>query len=565
MCSVVAFVGKIWYNRLNYLDFSGKDVPYLRKLISILLCAALLLAVLPGAALAAPDKSSAINKLIAESRQIYLDCLESAEKESFTGLCGLMASHQLWHMGVNSWLEVYDGNQQFDAYAAKEQTSGGYYVMAYPADTYTLEESLNIITQNGTRDAYDILVGFEWTNTEAGALYGHVVVINGIIDGTVYFVESYYTSLGGEEGNVIQCSIADFAAYFSDWMILDGVVHFSRNYSEGCQNFGTDVFVRTRFDSTLRSEPCLQGEHGCERLRSVSSGELLRATALLKNNENELFYKIQEGETVGYIAANAVSVVRLNTEDITLTENEIPSQLRDGKRLSLDGVVSAQNSNLDTLKVTVTDNGNNVILQANATANGPEFDLRRLDTQLAANLPQGAYTVTLQVQGAYAVARGYDVLTRYSAVELFQRALIVGDVQNSGQSRATVIPVLHGWHWDGNTWYYYQEGQPYTGWLEEFGVKYYFNDDGSVTTDWAEIDSVMRYFSPNGAMCVGWLTTDEGVSYRNPDGSAAEGLMTIGGRMYYFDESGFALTNSNVELDGVRYKANADGVLTIIE
>ena len=46
MCSVVAFVGKIWYNRLNYVDFSGKDVPYLRKLISILLCAALLLAVL---------------------------------------------------------------------------------------------------------------------------------------------------------------------------------------------------------------------------------------------------------------------------------------------------------------------------------------------------------------------------------------------------------------------------------------------------------------------------------------------------------------------------------------
>jgi hypothetical protein len=56
-------------------------------------------------------------------------------------------------------------------------------VKAYPASQYTLLDALNTITRNGTLDVYNILVGFQRTNTQLGSIYGHALLIHGIIDG----------------------------------------------------------------------------------------------------------------------------------------------------------------------------------------------------------------------------------------------------------------------------------------------------------------------------------------------------------------------------------------------
>lgn len=511
----------------------------MKRILAILMCAVLLLAALPGICNATPLTKS---QLISESKAIYDASLAASERESFLGLCGLMASYQMWKMGINTWLESYDGNKQFDVYAAKEITSGGYYINAYPADTYTLEQALNHITKNGTEDVFDILVGFEWTNTEAGQQYGHACVINGIIDGTVYFVESFPTSLGGEEGNVITCSIKKFAAFYGDWTTFDGLIHFTRDYTDSCESYGTNLFVRTRFDSMLRSEPCLVGKNGCKALRDIKSGERLYATAVFKNGQDELYYRIQDGELVGYVAAGAVSVARVNGEDITLEDQNIPTGLGQGKRLSIGGTVVAQNAQIGNLVLNITDMDGVTYLQARTEVNGGRFDLQQFNAQLGVGaLPQGAYTLTLEAESTHVVVTGKQLRSRYVTVELLQMPLLVGSMALAGQSRGNPVAAREGWFWDGNTWYFYENGQAKVGWVQHLGVRYYLQENGAVTTGWAEVDGVMRYFSATGAMCTGWLNTEAGTYYLLPDGRPATGTRQLRGQEYTFDETGLLI------------------------
>ncbi len=535
----------------------------MKRTLAILLSLVLLIGALPGIASAETEGLTKEQAVIKEARRVYYYSLSSAQKTSFAGFCGLMTSHQLWHMGINDWLEVYDGNRQFDAYAAKEQTTGGYYITDYPATDYTLEQALNAITRNGTQDAYNILVGFQWTNTPAGGRYGHACVINAILDGKVYFVESFYTSLGGPEGNVVVCTIPEFAKLFGDWTVFEGAIHFgNKEYADSCQFYGTDVFVRTRFDSNLRSQPSLLSENECTRLRSLSAGEMLRATAVVKNPRGELYYRIDEDGQVGYVIANAVSVIRLNGEDLSLADATIPTVSKPGEAFTIGGTVTAANSNVSEIEVTITDAVGTVVLQLAMENNGNTCDIGTLNKELSFNtLETGAYTLTLCAKAACVVAKGTGLVTQHVKQTLLEQQLHVGDTEGTqevlAQEQEAEMP--DGWQWKNGTWYFYKNGRACTGWIRDLGVDYYLNEDGSVTTGWTDIDGWRYYFSPTGAMCIGWLTTPDGTVYRTDDGLEALGWQEIEGKRYYFDEYGFLVTKGTV-MDGQQeYEIKPDG------
>lgn len=538
----------------------------MKRALAILLSFLLLIGALPGIASAETAESEGLTKeqaVVKEARRVYYYSLSSAQKKSFAGFCGLMTSHQLWHMGINDWLEVYDGNRQFDAYAAKEQTTGGYYITDYPATDYTLEQALNAITRNGTRDAYNMLVGFQWTNTPAGGRYGHACVINAILDGKVYFVESFYTSLGGPEGNVVICTIPEFAELFGDWTVFEGVIHFgNKEYADSCQSYGTDVFVRTRFDSNLRSQPSLLTENDCTRLRSLSAGEMLHATAVVKNPRGELYYRIDEDGQTGYVIANAVSVIRLNGEDLSLTGASIPTTTKPGADCNIGGTVTAVNSNVSEIEVTLTDAQGNVALQKTLQNSGNTCDISALNQELSFNtLETGTYTLTLCSKAACVVAKGTGLVTQYAKQILLEQQLQVGDTEEKPEvvTEAPEAEVRDGWLWKKGTWYFYKNGRACTGWIRDLGVDYYLNEDGSVTTGWMDIDGWRYYFSPTGAMCIGWLTTPDGTVFRTDDGLQAMGWQEIEGKRYYFDEYGFLVTKGTV-MDGQReYEIQPDG------
>lgn len=503
---------------------------------------------------------------IREAAWVYRMCRALAGQESFAGVCGKMTSYQLWVMGINDWLYSTDGNKQFDTYSVMEKTTGGHYTKAYSAQDYTLEEALNTITRNGTRDAYNIIVGFQWTETEAGALYGHACVINAILDGQVYFVESFYTSLGGPEGNVIVCSISEFAEYFSDWMVYEGLVYFgTKQYVDACDVYGTDVFVRTRFDTVLRSEPCLVQANDCVRLRSVSAGEMLRADAVVVNPQGELYYRIADAEQPGYVAANAVYLLRENGEDLSASEMKIPARAKCGDDFAISGTVTAAAGKIGAVEVMVTDSSENIVLRERADVNAYTCNLDALNGDLLFDLlDKGDYRVRVYADAACTVVGTSGLEIRYVRTCLWEQGLQVDEQLTNSAARTDVaVPtptkIEDGWTFKNGTWYVYENGQPRTGWTENTGVQYYLQADGSVSTGWTDVNGVLRHFSPTGALSAGWLTTPEGMMYCSSVGVALTGWQIVDGVRYYFDSTGLMKTEGSLQVGQKIYQFHPDG------
>ncbi|MBR2309293.1 MAG: hypothetical protein IKA47_02000 [Oscillospiraceae bacterium] len=286
----------------------------MRKIWTILL-AMLLLVTSVQPAIAEEPEFTPDPARVHEARDLYKQCLYASGRDSFRGFCGLMTSYQLWKLGINENLEIHDGNKQYDAYKNLQFTTGGYKVRAYGADKYTLETALETITEGGKKDVQNILVGFQWTSTEAGTAFGHACVINAIQDGIVYFTESFDHAMGRREGQTISCTIASFVEFFRGWTQFEGVIYFGqRNYADLCAATPVNTYLQLRFDSNLRSQPCLMGENNCQRVRSLAAGELLKATALYENEFGDRFYLVEEAGEACYVSANAVFQLQPQTD-----------------------------------------------------------------------------------------------------------------------------------------------------------------------------------------------------------------------------------------------------------
>lgn len=278
----------------------------MRKIVAFLL-AMLLLVTSVGSVGAVTEELVVDETLSREAHQLYLDCLLSAGRESFHGFCGMMVSYQIWKLGINKDLQTYDGNQQFDAYKDLEMTTGGYRVEAYSSRLYTLEKALNAITENGTKNVRNLLLGFQWTNTVAGGTYGHACFVNAIENGVVYFTESFDYAMGRMEGETVTCTIEELVAFFVDWTVFDGIIYFGeKQYSDSCVTNDLRMGLQLRFESNLRSQPCLVGENDCQKLRSLAPGEVLYATGVCENEYGDLFYRVKEDGREAFVSANAV-------------------------------------------------------------------------------------------------------------------------------------------------------------------------------------------------------------------------------------------------------------------
>ena len=522
----------------------------MKKGIAALLAVLLLLAALPVTALADGEQNPKGYLVAEEAERVYKKCKQTAGKSSFAGFCGLMTSHQLYNMGINDTLIICDGNKQYDYYKNMEMTSSGYSVKAYAAPQYTLLEALNTVSRNGNKDVYNLLVGFQWTNTDAGAQYGHAVIVNAILDGTVYFVESFnycFGSLACKEGKTLTCSIQEFADYFDSWTKFEGIIYFGeKQYSAACQLYGTNVFLRTRFESTLRSQPCLVGENNCQSLRAVAAGEVLHATAVCKNPQGELFYQVKEGELTGYISANAVSFLEANREDLSLEGADIPETASPGQDLKISGNIASDYANVVQVGVSVTNADGETVLTAQLDTEGTAAELEGLNESLEFEaLPEGSYQLSVWATGSNVLVKDMGFITEDVTCELLTQTLVIGAAEPLELTQQEEI--ADGWFFENGTWYCYEDGQPCTGWATRFGVDYYLQDTGAVTTGLQELDGWQRYFSTTGAMCIGWVTTQDGAYYWISDGVYATGWQRIGDSWYLFGEDGLLIKEGTAE------------------
>ena len=512
-----------------------------KRILALLLCVLMLASVLPLSALASTetDNEAEAQRVRNEIIRMYYRVLANTGRSSLHGFCGLMASYQLWLLGINPYPLVYNGNGQFDAYKDMDVTLGGHRVKAYSAKDYSLEEALNTVSNNGTKNVYNILVGFQWTSTQEGRYYGHSMVINAIIDGKVYFSEGYGSEFNMNPGMPCVATIKQFADSYNAWTSFEGIIVFGRKeYTDFCTEYPAHLFVETTAPMHTLTIP--SADEG-ENIRPVMPWERLEVTAVYENPQGELYYQVNDCGRVCYSPGTDTQAVCFNYGDITAPDANVPVELALSEDFWVSGHVLTRQNRLDGVKIqvstvdgvpmisnTYTKNGKEMILDTWSVNNGLHFE----------ELPRGEYTYSI-----YAYVDNHYI--EHGGIHCIKTSVPVVSSNFTVDTQTSDIPVQspaqhieNGWEYDNGSWRYFEDGVARTGWFCYKGIDYYLLDDGTAATGWHNINGKDRYFTSTGAMRTGWLETDEGTYYMLFNGQKATGERTINGDSFFFDENG---------------------------
>ena len=465
-------------------------------------------------------------RLKKQCRSIYLKALWSSGKSSLRGFCGLMTGLQIWRLGLTKGAEIYNGNGFYDAYKRQSITSAGYNVKTIDASAMRLEEALNHVTAGGTRNAYNLIACFQWTNTRAGAIFGHAVVIHGIVDGQVYFVEGFPTSLGGAEGNTIVCSISEFEDFYGDWTSYEGLVELGdKRYTDFCKEYPTDLFV-TAPGAMILDEPQEEGLV----IRSAQDKEILRVSGIYQNPDGAYYYRVDEG----FIEVGRATVQQVNLDGPT-AEIALP-EITPGQDFSLGCKVVSSTSNISAVQVNIVGADGKIIQTQSFASSGRMRDLPNV--QVAA-LEQGVYRVQVLALVENTVLEKGNLRTQKTMHTIYDAPFGVGQEADV----PAVAPTQDGWVMEGGVRYCYKDGAPRVGWYCDGGADYYFAPDGAVTTGWAKINGKWRCFTDTGVMRTGWVDAPWGRCYLLSNGEPAVGEKVIDGVTYTFGDDGAVIEN----------------------
>ncbi len=523
----------------------------LKRILAALLCVIMLASVLPVSAYAAAEDQPTANEQEAarirnEITRMYYRVLYASGMDSLHGFCGMMSSYQLWLLGVNPYPIVYNGNDHYNGYENKTMTLGGHTVKTYSAREYTLEEALNTVSNNGTKNVYNILVGFQWTNTQAGQLYGHSLVINAIIDGVVYFSEGYASEFNLNPGMPCVATIEEFARSYNAWTSFEGIVVFGRkDFTDFCKEYPTHLFVEVTDPVYSLSLP---SSHLGETVRQVAVGERLEATAIYENTDGELFYQIVDDGKIAYFPGSATELVCFNFEDVTATDATKPEQLALKQDFNVNGHIRSRENWISGVQLQVSDAEGQLMFNQHFGKTGKEMQLGQWYVNNSVNfqdLEQGIYTYGIYADvDSYYIEEDAVVLAKNSVCLSENTFAVDTQLPQEQDTSASVeaFTLKNGWEYADGKWRYYEDGQARTGWFCYNDIDYFLLEDGSAATGWYTINGKNRYFTSTGAMRTGWLETDEGTYYMLFNGIAAKGERTINGLKYTFDENGLLIT-----------------------
>ncbi len=527
-----------------------------KRIIAIILCLALCVCLLPRSADALTNEQYRQHeKIMKQIQNMYQKILLSTELESTNGLCGLLVSWELYFLKINNLVVSLDGNQFFDYYKEKKETDGGFPVRAYPASDYTLEEALYTITNGGTEDVYNLMVGFQWTNTDAGKKYGHVCMIHAIINGYVYFVEGFEI-FGVPEGQAAIMDITSFADYWADWTEYEGTIYFGKKPADYCDYYGADLYFQTMAPLPILEAP----DMNAAQIRKAAGGERLHATGIYKNESGSLFYQIDEGGVYSYIPAGGTEPILMNYEDLRTVALKLPKKLTPGKNQKVTGKIQVPRLQLEGVWLNITDADGKIVTDKTVEKNGKFCNLGREETLDLSGLPEGSYTYNIHADLRNYYVSGGDLTFEAKTVALASQPFTVGDAEPLPQQEQTPDEeTISGWSLKDGTWYYYEDGQPRTGWICAGGVNYYLKEDGSVTTGWAEVNGIQRYFTDTGALRVGWMENGKQTYYLLRNGDRATGWRTVEGGRYYLGDDGVLRKKGWLQQDDKLYYLDENG------
>lgn len=538
----------------------------LKKILSLLLCAVLLIAALPVSVSAASEDEK--QRICDQIRSVYRKTLYSAGE--LRGYCGEMAGWELYYLGITDIPIRQNGNDMYNILSRSEHINEGYHPELYPAASYTIEEALNTITACGTKDVYNIMAGYHWTTTSAGSLYGHVTVIHAVLDGMVYFTEGFITPFQTDPSQPMICSIEEFADYYDSWTGFEGMIYFGKdNYVNGCEMFGCNQFVSANEAVCLLSLP---NPEEAETLRTVQAGERLHAVALCRDDEDVLFYQIMDDETVCYLPVAQVEPVWFEYSDLTVENVVLPTHVEPGKDYTLSGTIRSAYNKIYNVVVEVADAEGQTVLNFEINKNGNMVDLgsRVINSKVdISTLPEGSYTYSLYCDMLNHCIYNDTVIGNIERVCVASSDFTVGDVAapKTVMALAAVTaeeePAKNGWQYENGSWYYYENNVPRTGWFCDNGVNYYLREDGSAAAGWQTINGQNRYFTQTGAMRTGWVEVTGDCYYMLSNGVPAKGLKEIDGELYCFGEIGKLLHNTKIVYNGLTYQVDENGIAAV--
>ncbi len=566
-----------------------------------LLLLALLLTCLPLGA-AAEEKSvqaSPHEQMLLEAAELYRKARRTVGVSSFHGLCGTMVNAQTYLLGIDTQRYSWDGKAEFDFYSKMELTEGGYRVRSFPASSYSLRQALNAVTACGKVDAYNLVVGFERTTTSRGQ-FGHTLLINGIIDGTVYFTESYDLSLGGKywsEGTPIYCDMDTFCAFYEGWTQFDGLIYFGRcPGTTVTEQYDTAAYALTNRETPIYT--VLQEAESAQAALELEPGTGMVLKKILRTADG-WWYEAQWQEGLFYVPADRLTV--LTSSDFTpeLTDFRGPTVLWAGVGCVLRGTVWDRGKMNVTAEV-LDETGH--VVQSSSLSGVGSVDLRKLSTPMSfGSLDAGLYH--LRITASREVCTLLDRANAIVDLSSQERELWNGEfrIVKSGERYVTlrflsdrgrsevdqvILPrgtapeslptasksgyMLLGWStepgqqelvaeqtvfdkdttlyacWaearrNGGGWQYTSGDLFYagsSGWIRSNGFQFYLDERGMPLRMWQELEGKQYYFNEYGVLRTGWTQLDGALRYLDPHGGWPEGWATVDGQLLCFGEGG---------------------------
>ena len=555
------------------------------------------------------------DRVLQQITDTYARALQACKVQSFRGYCGLFVNYHVYLLGITSSVQGGHGNQQFDNYRYQSYTTGGYKVEALSAKQYTMKAALNQLTQNGTVDVYNMIVGFQYTNTTAGQQYGHATFVHAIIDGMVYYSESFSCTVNGKyypEGSPIVVTIDQFCKYYGSWTTFEGVIHFGlRNYQEECEFFHTYQYAIVQNETTMYSAACTpEVNKDSEEIRTVMPGERLTVIGMYRNTVGEYWYQVRDVQ-VGYVRADVTVTEELLYDDITVTGIKAPTEQRQGNIFNIQGDIRSTYNNICTVRAqvfTITQFGLQhwMTTTDSVTNNSYSLSYSVVSDRMAFRLLNvGSYRYEMAVVVSNNYIEDGVLQTEYTTLKLWRSDFRVvaktgGTVSvkfdtcgGSAELNAAEIDqgatigtmpeatrdgyIFLGWFTaaeggeqvredyvvTGKMTLYAQwaEAPDITGWCKEDG-KHYYLVEGQRIVGFFQVDGITYYQGEDGFLATGWVNIDGGRYYFNTNGSMAQGWFDYDRVRYYFGADGTA-TIGWAEIDGQTYYFGEDcGMLT---
>ncbi len=561
------------------------------RIASALLVMLLFASLLPNTASSvATTEAERISALVEST---YKQALKKTGRSSFHGWCGAAVDWQMHVLGITTKVVGSDGNDKYDYFKKMDYSSGGYKIRAYSAKKYNLEAALNELTNDGTENAYNIMVGFQRTNTSAGRKYGHAVFIYAIVDGIVYFAESFAMKIGGQhfvEGECVTATIAQFAKSYNSWCQYEGLIHFGlKTYQEECTFLNAYLYANTITATTLYSAPCTPDvDDRSQPVRQIQEGERLSVVGMYRNTLGEYWYQVEDGQ-IGYVRADDTKVESMRYDDVSISSVKAPTVLTEGSSFSIKGSVTGRYVSIASVRAQVyqvTEEGMTHVMTTNAPVSLNDYTLykskvaKRLTFKL---LDIGSYHYELAVVVSNHYYSDGALQTEWQTIKLWKSDFQV--VKKKGETASVTFDAAGGvselnaaemmlGQPLSNLPVAQREGYVFDGWYTADGEKvdeeYILEEKMTLQARWIAAGDVTgwyaengrTYYVENGVRPLGFFQVNGVTYYQGKDGFLATGWIAVEGEHYYFNANGSMVTAWLVLPEGTYY-IGVDGTRAI--